>query len=202
MANQVVQNTGMLGVVRAAKDTIIRFAMNQQDLEVDAVAGTTTLVVPQTRKFFEGETIVVRDQTQGEIHTIKSIVDGKVMFERKKEELYTKYENLKRMYEEKKEPLQKEKEALEKEIKRVQKEKEALEKEIQNQNTKINNEYEQIKMQLGETVENYMQRLKMMGIKSSYALIDSYDKFGKDRFGEIISYRLPNIVNAPDPQFL
>ena len=57
-------------------------------------------------------------------------------------------------------------------------------------------------MQLGETVENYMQRLKMMGIKSSYALIDSYDKFGKDRFEEIISYRLPNIVNAPDPQFL
>ena len=75
MAFQVVQNTGMLGVVKAVKDTIIRFAMNQQNLEQDAVIGTTTLIVPQTRKFFEQETIVVRDGTQGEIHTIKSIID-------------------------------------------------------------------------------------------------------------------------------
>jgi len=75
VANQVVKNTGMLGVVRAAKDTVIRFAMNQQNLEDDAIAGDTILKVPQTRKFFEGETIVVRDNTIGEIRHIKKIID-------------------------------------------------------------------------------------------------------------------------------
>jgi len=65
----------MLAVLDSLKSTIMRFAMNTQDLTVDAIAGTRNLTVVQTRKFFEGEVIVIRNGTQGEIRTIDEIID-------------------------------------------------------------------------------------------------------------------------------
>lgn len=67
----------MLEVLESLEDTIKRFAMNEQDLIADANIGDTIIQVAQTRKFFNGETIVVRDSDQGEIRVIDKIIDEK-----------------------------------------------------------------------------------------------------------------------------
>jgi len=68
-------NNGMLGVVRAARDTIIRFTLNSQMLVSDAAIGTNTIIVDSTRKFNQGDFIVIRNDTDGEIHEIDIIQD-------------------------------------------------------------------------------------------------------------------------------
>ena len=65
----------MLGVLKSLRDTIIRFALASVPLSQNAVVGTKILKVPFSRKFFEGETIVIRNATYGEIKVIDKIVD-------------------------------------------------------------------------------------------------------------------------------
>jgi hypothetical protein len=68
-------NNGMLGVIRSARDTIVRFALNSQMLVSDATLGTRTVVVDTTRKFNQGDFIVIRNDDEGEIHEIELILD-------------------------------------------------------------------------------------------------------------------------------
>lgn len=65
----------MLGVLRCLRDTIRRYGLTSQPLSQNAIAGTDTLKVPMSRKFFEGETIVIRNSTIGEMRTIHQIID-------------------------------------------------------------------------------------------------------------------------------
>jgi hypothetical protein len=69
----------MLEVLDSLKDTITRFSMNTQDITEDALVGTKTIKVVQTRKFFVGETIVIRNDEQGEIRVIDQIIDEKTL---------------------------------------------------------------------------------------------------------------------------
>jgi len=65
----------MLGVLHSLRDTIIRYGLVSQPLMADAAIGTKTITVPMSRKFFEGETVVIRNDTIGEIRVIDQIVD-------------------------------------------------------------------------------------------------------------------------------
>jgi len=65
----------MLGVIKSLRDTIIRYGLSSQSITEDALIGTKTVKVPMSRKFFDGETIVIRNDTIGEIRVIDQVVD-------------------------------------------------------------------------------------------------------------------------------
>ena len=65
----------MLGVLRSLRDTIRRYGLTSQLLIQNATIGTNILKVPMSRKFFEGETIVIRNSSIGEIRKIYQITD-------------------------------------------------------------------------------------------------------------------------------
>jgi hypothetical protein len=69
----------MLGVLNSLRDTMIRYVMNSQPITTDAGAGASTLDVKSARKFFIGEQVVIRNSTEGEIHTIIDIPDGSTL---------------------------------------------------------------------------------------------------------------------------
>jgi len=65
----------MLGVLTSLKDTIIRYGLSSQAITQNATAGTKTVKIPMSRKFFEGETVVIRNDQMGEIGVIDQITD-------------------------------------------------------------------------------------------------------------------------------
>jgi hypothetical protein len=69
----------MLGVIKAIRDTIVRFALASVEIDSDCLIGTKTINIPFTRKFFEGETIVIRNDTIGEVRVIDEIIDDNTM---------------------------------------------------------------------------------------------------------------------------
>jgi hypothetical protein len=69
----------MLGVLRSLRDTVLRFGMNSQLLAADAIIATKTITVVSTRRFFEGDQIVIRNDVSGEIRVIDKIIDGSTM---------------------------------------------------------------------------------------------------------------------------
>lgn len=69
----------MHGVLTSLRDTIRRYGLTSQSITADATIGTKTVKVPMSRKFFEGETIVIRNDTHGEMRTIATIPDSETI---------------------------------------------------------------------------------------------------------------------------
>lgn len=69
----------MLGVIKSIRDTIIRFGLASEPVSSDCLTGTRNIYIPFTRKYFEGETIVIRNDTHGEVRVIERIVDDTTM---------------------------------------------------------------------------------------------------------------------------
>jgi len=65
----------MHGVITSLRDTIRRYGLVSQSITQNATIGTKTVKVPMSRKFFEGEKVVIRNGTVGEIRTIDQITD-------------------------------------------------------------------------------------------------------------------------------
>jgi len=69
----------MLGVLKSIRDTVVRFGLASEDVNSDCLVGTKIVYIPFTRKFFEGETIVIRNDSIGEVRVIDRIIDDHTM---------------------------------------------------------------------------------------------------------------------------
>lgn len=66
----------MLEVLKSLRNTIIRYGLTSQPITQDAALGTNTVKIPMSRKFFEGETVVIRNGDVGEVRVIDQITDS------------------------------------------------------------------------------------------------------------------------------